>query len=269
MGEIERRDPATKGLDRLGTADLVALLVERHADVPAVVAAAASALAAAADTIVGRLQAGGRLTYAGSGTSGWLVAADAAEIPPTFGWSAERIAVIRARPAAEALGRPDEDSPERGAEAVERAGVGVADALVAVAASGATPFTFGAAAAARAAGAYTLAVVNVPDSRLEEACDHALVLRTGAEPILGSTRMRAGLAQKLALTVLSTAVMIGLGRTHDNLMVEVAPALAKLRERRLRMLVEATGLEPADAERLLDELGDDLKLAIARHAGEA
>ena len=239
----ERRRPGSAGLDELETRELVDLLAGAHSDVPQVVAAAAAETAAAVDLAVERLSAGGRLAYAGGGTPGLLAAADAAELPPTFGIPDERIAVARTGPAPGG-GRYDEDEPEHGAAAVAAIGLGPADVAVALASSGSTPFTLGAAEEARARGAAIVAVVNVPGAALAEGADVAVVLDTGPEPIMGSTRMRAGLAQRLWLSVFSTAVMVRLGLTHDDLMVNVAPALAKLRERRLTIAAEATGAIP-------------------------
>ncbi len=136
------------------------------------------------------------------------------------------------------------------------------DVAVAVASSGSTPFTIGAARAALAAGAFVIAVANVPDAELTRCADVAVVLDSAAEPIMGSTRMRAGLAQRMWLTVFSTAVMVRLGLTHDNLMVNVAPVLEKLRARRLTIACEATGRDPGDAAALLAAAGDDLRVAI-------
>lgn len=257
----ERRRPGSAGLDELGTRELVDLLADAHSDVPRVVAAAAAETAAAVELVVERLSAGGRLAYAGGGTSGLLAAADAAELPPTFGIPDERIAVARTGPAPGG-GRYDEDEPGDGAAAVAVIGLEEADVAVALASSGSTPFTLGAVDEARSRGAAIVAVVNVPGGPVAEGADVAVVLDTGPEPIMGSTRLRAGLAQRLWLSVFSTAVMVRLGLTHDDLMVNVAPALAKLRERRVTIAAEATGRDPAAAAELLEEAGDDLRAAI-------
>lgn len=262
MRTTERRRPGGAGLGELGTAELVAHLTGAQADVPDVVAAAAPETAAAVDLTVDRLSAGGRLAYAGGGTSGLLAASDAAEIPPTFGIPDERIAVARTNE------KWNEDVPEHGAAAVEAIGVGPADVAVAVASSGSTPFTLGAAEEARDRGAALVAVVNTTGSALAAMADVTVVLDTGAEPIMGSTRMRAGLAQRLWLTVFSTAVMVRLGLTHDDLMVNVAPALVKLRERRVTIAAEATGRDPAAAAALLEAAGDDLRAAIVMGLAE-
>jgi N-acetylmuramic acid 6-phosphate etherase len=262
MRETERRRADTLGIDLLETPVVVSRLTGALADVPAVVARAAPATAQAVDATRERLLTGGRLAYAGSGTPGWLVDADAAELAPTFGFPAERLIVIRGRSAAALGGAPDEDHPERGEEAVAAAGLAARDVLVSVAASGSTPFTCGAARRAAASGALTIAVANVPNSELASICDISVELGTGGEPITGSTRMRAGLAQRMWLTVFSTAVMVRLGLTHDNLMVNVAPVVDKLRERRTTILAEVTGQDRAQALHTLEAAGDDLRVAI-------
>jgi N-acetylmuramic acid 6-phosphate etherase len=256
MRETERRNPATVGLGRLDTAGVVDSLLAAHQDVPAIVARAAPETVAAVEGALERLRDGGRLVYVASGTPGWLADADAAELPPTFGF--DRLAVVRA-------GRDgEEDAPERGGERIAALELTPSDVVVAVAASGSPPFTLGAAERAARDGAFVIAVVNNPHAAI--AATVTVELRTGAEPIMGSTRMRAGLAQRLWLTVFSTALMVRLGRTHDNLMVNVAPTLAKLRERRIAILAEATGLDAASAAAALARAGDDLRAAIDAHS---
>lgn len=262
MFETERRRAQTIGIDTLSGAELVGCLLQAHADVPAVVAAAASETISAVEGAAGRLALGGRLVYAASGTSGMLVAADVAEIPSTFGFPRDRLTVIRAKSARESSGAPEEDSTRRGSEAVLEAGVTSDDVIVAMASSGSTPYTTGAVQAADKLGALTIGVVNVASGPLAEASAISVHLLTGAEPIMGSTRMRAGLSQKLWLNVFSTAVMVTLGMTFDNLMVNVAPYLVKLRTRRLAILREATGLEAGEAAELLEDSGVDLPSAI-------
>ena len=262
MLETEQRRQETIGIDTLSSTELVGGLLRAHGDIPAVVAAAVTETTSAVDAAAGRLALGGRLAYAASGTPGHLVTADAAEIPSTFGFPRDRLAVLCARSARESGTMPDEDSAERGREAVIEAGINSGDVVIAVASSGSTPFTTGAVREAHEQGAMTIGVVNVPGGPLAEAAAISVHLLTGAEPIMGSTRMRAGLAQKLWLTVFSTAVMVVLGLTFDNLMVNVAPSLAKLRARRLAILQEATGLGAPAAAELLDAAGDDLRSAM-------
>ena len=256
----------TVGLDLLATDSLVRRLEESLADVPRVVAAARCQTTAAVEATAARLELGGRLVYAGSGTPGWLLDADAAELTATFGFPSDRLAVVRAGAAAASPDSPDEDSAAQGETAVNSFALGPEDVLVAVASSGSTRFTLGAASTASTDGALTIGVVNVADAALASLCTIVVELRTGAEPLAGSTRMRAGLAQRLWLTVFSTAVMTRLGLTHDNLMVNVAPVLDKLRQRRQTILAEVTGCEHAEVVTLLEAAGDDLRVAIVMAA---
>ena len=263
LRETERRRDDTSGLDLRRPYALVQTLIAAHADIPAVVSAAAPATVEAVEGTVARMREGGRLVFAGSGTPGLLAEADAGELAPTFGFPAERLAVIRAGiEVAEPGVAPDEDCPGRGAAAVTELALSSGDVVVAVASSGSTPYTVGAARQAASAGAFVVAVTNVRESPLAATASVSVVMRTGAEPVMGSTRMRAGLSQRLWLTVFSTAVMVRLGLTYDNLMVNVAPALAKLRQRRLTILSEATGLGSAEVPDALDAAGDDLRTAI-------
>jgi N-acetylmuramic acid 6-phosphate etherase len=251
----ERRDPETVGIDVVPTVELVAMLIGRHLDVPVIVAQRAADIALAADDAAGRLEAGGRLAYAGSGTSGLLAEADALELPPTYGWPTEKLVVLKP-------GVGAEESAGDGRELAERLEFGQQDVVVGVSASGRTAFTVGAVEAARAGGALIIAITCNPDTRIAVLSDHPLEAVVGPEPIAGSTRMRAGLAQRLVLTVLSTAIMVRLGRTYDNLMVEVAPSLQKLRTRQEWIVAEACEVSAAEARRLLAAAGGNVKVAI-------
>jgi N-acetylmuramic acid 6-phosphate etherase len=263
MRETERRHQQTIAIDLLETGDVVQTLMGAHADVPHVVSATSAVTATAVDGAVRGLTAGGRLIFAGSGTPGALVESDASELSPTFGFPRERLAIVRARSSQEAgPDGPDEDDRARGARAVDALRPGGDDVVVAVASSGDTPFTLGAATAAAGAGAFVVGVCNVPRSDLAAIASVAVELGTGPEPLMGSTRMRAGLSQRMWLTVFSTAVMIRLGLTYDNMMVNVAPVLEKLRARRLTILAEATGFDERSAAAVLDRAGDDLRVAL-------
>ena len=262
MLPTERRHAGTVGLDELTTGALVDLLLEAHADVPSLVVDAGRPTAAAVEHCVNRLSAGGRLVYVASGTPGWLVDADVAELPPTFGVPPGQLVVIRAGSTRYDPQQPDEDDRQVGARRVTSARVSAADLAVAVAASGSTPFTVAAAGRARECGAAVVGVTAVADSPLAAVADIPVVLATGAEPIMGSTRMRAGLAQRLWLTVFSTAVRVRLGRTPDNLLIKVAPVLAKLRDRRVAIVAEATGRDRGAAVALLRDAGDDVRVAV-------
>lgn len=241
---------------------LQALLENQLAAVAALVPAL-PAIAASVGAAVPRLAAGGRLAYAGAGSSGRIAAQDGAELPPTFGWPRERLLLLIA------------GGPGALLEAVEGAedapGPPVAfhpeDVLVAVAASGATPFTRAALAAARQAGALTIALANSPGAPLLAEAEHPVLLPTGPEPVAGSTRLGAGTAQKAALNLFSTAVMLRLGHVHRGRMVDMAASNAKLRRRAVRMLAELADLDEAAAARALDAAGGSVKLGILVAAG--
>lgn len=255
MDPTELRDPLTVGIDLLPTAELITRLIARHVDVPQIVAQHAGALAGATDGAVERLRGGGRLVYTGSGTSARLAAADASELRPTYGWPDERLAVITP-------GTGLEDSREHGHQAGRQAGLQTGDVVLSVSASGRTAFTLGVTEAAWGRDALTIAMVCNRRTPIAALSNHEIELVVGPEPIAGSTRMRAGLAQKLALTVLSTGVMVRLGRTYDNLMVEVAPTLEKLRARQEGIITQACEIPPPEARRLLQESDGDLEVAI-------
>ena len=222
------------------------------------------ALAAAADDAAARLRAGrGRLIYAGAGTSGRLAALDAAELPPTFDWPHDRVALLIAGGTASLLRAAEgaEDDPDAARSGLAEITAGSADVLIALAASGGTPFSVTAVEAARAAGALTIAIANSPGAPLLAAAEHPILLDTGAEAIAGSTRMKAGTAQKAALTLLSTLIMIRLGRIHEGRMIEMRPTNAKLLSRARRMVAELTGCDPDAASATLDQAGGSTKLA--------
>jgi N-acetylmuramic acid 6-phosphate etherase len=260
----ERRDAALADLDLLPTAALVERIADEDARVAPAVRAAVPALAAAVDAIVGRLEAGGRLVYVGAGSSGRLALVDAAELGPTYGVGSDRVvAIIAGGPTAQAAAQEEaEDDEAAGGVDLSAAGVTAADAVIALSASGRTPYTLGAARAARDAGALLVAVVCADGGELERLADVAVVALVGPEVVAGSTRMKAGTAQKLVLNTLSTATMIRLGRTYGNLMVDVVASNAKLRARARRAVALATGASDADVDRALEAAGGEAKVAI-------
>lgn len=260
----EACDPEGSDLDLRTTEELVLLMSDPEATVPAAVAAAASSIAAAIDRIVLRLRGGGRLVYVGAGTSGRLATLDAAECETTFSTTPGQVVAVLAGGLLEAPAEQEaaEDDAEAGARAVATLGVGADDAVVGVSASGRTPYVLGALAAARAAGALTVAVVAVEGSELGAAVEHEIAVVVGPEILAGSTRLKTGTAQKLVLNMLSTISMIRLGKTFGNLMVDVRASNEKLRARVARVVREATGAEPDEVERALAESGGDAKTAI-------
>jgi N-acetylmuramic acid 6-phosphate etherase len=260
----EQRVPGGADLDLRSTADLVRTINDEDATVAGAVRAAAAELATAIDGIVERLRAGGRLVYVGAGSSGRLAAVDAAECPPTFGVDPQTVVAIVAGGADSltAAREEAEDDEEAGARDLGAAAVGAGDAVVLLSASGSTPYVLGAARAARSAGALTVGVVCALDSELGRLVEHEVAAVVGPEVIAGSTRMKAGTAQKLVLNTISTVAMVRIGKTYGNLMVDVVAANAKLRARARRTVALATGAGQAQVDAALAAAGDDPKVAI-------
>jgi N-acetylmuramic acid 6-phosphate etherase len=252
----EHRVAANADLDLRSTRGLVELMNDEDATVATAVRGATGALAYAIDGIVERLASGGRLVYVGAGTSGRLAALDAAECPSTFGVDPGLVvAVVEVDEAAE-------DDASAGEQAVVAAQVGARDAVVALSASGGTPFVLGAVAAARAAGALTVGVACVPDAELAAVVDRPVTVVVGPEVIAGSTRLKAGTAQKLVLNAISTVTMVRLGKTYGNLMVDVAARNAKLRARARRAVELATGASEREVTAALEAADGQAKVAI-------
>ena len=243
------------------TVELVEAMHEQDATVADAVGAVSAEIARAVDAIVQRLSGGGRLVYVGAGTSGGLAALDAAECVTTFSAAPGQVIALTAE------GEAGEDDYAAGAEAVHAAGVSRADAVVALSASGRTPYVVGALEAAGDAGALTVAVVCVGGSKLASRADQTIAVVVGPEFIAGSTRLKAGTAQKLVLNAISTISMIRLGKTFRNLMVDVAPGIEKLRARIQRIVRTATGAPAGDVEDALDAAGGEAKVAIVSLLG--
>jgi N-acetylmuramic acid 6-phosphate etherase len=266
-----RVDPVTEGrveehadLDLRPTQELVEILNDEDAKVAAAVRRAAVPLAAAIDAVVKRLERGGRLVYVGAGSSGRLAMTDAAECGPTFGVPPGRVlAIVAGGPGAAAVAQEAaEDDLEAGRRDLAAAGVGAVDAVVAISASGSTPYVIGAARAAAEAGALTVGVVCAPDSELGGIVEHEIAAVVGPEVIAGSTRLKAGTAQKLILNAISTVTMVRLGKTFGNLMVDVVASNAKLRSRARRIVQLAANASPDEAESALEAARGDVKVAI-------
>jgi N-acetylmuramic acid 6-phosphate etherase len=251
----EEVNARTAGLDEVPTVELLGLLGDEDALVPAAVAAVRPQLAALVDEAVRRVRAGGRVHYFGAGTSGRLAVLDAAELPPTFGVAPGE--VVRAHqaggPAAFADAVEDAEDDEGGRDAAE---VTAADLVIGVAASGRTPYVAGALRAARAVGAATALVTANPGTPLAGLADHLVAPDTGPEALTGSTRLKAGTAQKLVLNGFSTALMVRLGHTYRNFMIDMRESNAKLRGRSVGMLVQATGESEQRCAEALDRCAD-------------
>jgi len=238
--------------------------------VPAAVAAAGDELAVAIDAIVERLRGGGRLVYVGAGTSGRLAALDAEECESTFATEPGQVTAIVAGASLGSAAERDaaEDDGEAGADAVRGLGIARDDAVVGVSASGRTPFVVGAVEAAAAAGALTVCVVSVPDSVLARIAEHEVAVVVGPEIVAGSTRLKAGTAQKLVLNSISTLSMIRLGKTYGDLMVDVASTNEKLRTRARRAVSLATGADDDAVDAALAAAEGDGKVAIVSLLGD-
>lgn len=223
-------------------------------------------IAGAADRIAERLRAGGRWVYCGAGTSGRLGIVDAAELPPTFGIPEDRvIALIAGGPEAVFRSAEDaEDDAEGGARDLDGIQLAAEDAVLGIAASGTTPYVLGALRRAREIGAYTVALTCSPGTPICEVAEHSIAIHTGPEILAGSTRMKAGTAQKIALTMLSTAVMRRRGLIYAGEMVAMRATNTKLRARATRIVSELVGLETEEARALLEDSNWDLPVALIR-----
>ena len=264
----EQANPASEQLDQLDTASLVALFCRNDREPQQAVEDAREALATAVDAIAARLSRGGRLFYLGAGTSGRLGVLDAAECPPTFCSPPELVQGLLAGGAPALLRSSEglEDLADAGRADLEARGFGPADALVGIAAGGTTPYVLGALEHARAIGALAIAMACVPARQAPMPCDIDIRLLTGPELLTGSTRLKAGTATKMALNILSTGVMVRLGKVYGNRMVDVAVTNSKLEDRALRILSDLTGIDRELAAERLTAAGGSVKLALLMQA---
>src|SRR4051794_2994045 len=249
-------------IDRLPTAELVRLMNDDDAVVPVAVGEAQDAIAAAGDAIAVRLEAGGRLIYVGAGTAGRIGILDASECGPTFNTDRVVGVIAGGQVAVSTASESAEDNRDAGRMAVGALGIGPTDAVVGISASGRTPFVLGAVERAAEAGALTVGLACNTAAELSAAVDHPIEVLVGPEFIAGSTRLKAGTAQKLVLNMLSTLTMVRLGKTYGNLMVDVRVTNAKLRDRATRIVEQAAGTDHAQASAALAAAGDDAKVAV-------
>jgi N-acetylmuramic acid 6-phosphate etherase len=262
----ERLHPRADELELLSAEEIVRRLHEEDMAAVRAVRPALAEVASLARSVADALRAGGRLLYVGAGTSGRLGVLDASECPPTFGVSPSQVRAVLAggRRAMMRAVEGAEDDAEAGAEALRELGVDARDVVCGIAASARTPFVLGALAEARGRGARTaLVCCNRPGPRVR--VDHLLLAETGPELVAGSTRLKAGTATKLILNALTTTAFVLRGKVYRGRMVDLRPTNAKLRARAARMVVELTELPPAKAERLLEEAGGEVKVALAMH----
>jgi N-acetylmuramic acid 6-phosphate etherase len=249
--------------DQSTTAELVELINREDATVPRAVAGISAELAGAIDAVVVRLRGGGRLVYVGAGSSGAIAALDADECEATFSTEpGQVVALVAGAGLASEQREAAEDDGAAGRQAVEELGISARDSVVGVSASGRTPYVVEALRAAGAAGALTVAVVAVHDSELGRVAGHELAAVVGPEFVAGSTRLKAGTAQKLVLNTISTVAMIRLGKTYGDLMVDVRSSNEKLAARALRIVQSATGASEEEARAALAEADGSAKVAI-------
>jgi N-acetylmuramic acid 6-phosphate etherase len=260
----EQENPRTSNLSSLSSLEIVRVMNEEDALVAAAVGAVLPEISQAVDKIVARMRAGGRLFYIGTGTSGRLGVLDASECPPTFGVSPELVQAIVAG-GYEACYRAveaSEDDDAAGKKDLEGRGFTKHDALVGIAASGRTPYTIGAVAWARERGAFTAAITCAPGSPITSAAEIAIAPVVGPEVVAGSTRLKAGTAQKMVLNMLSTATLVQLGYVTGNRMTNVQTRNTKLRARALRILMAEAGIDERAATTFLDKTDGSLPLAL-------
>jgi N-acetylmuramic acid 6-phosphate etherase len=262
--ETERRNRDSHGLDRKSTLDILRVLNREDASVAFAVRRELPNIARAVDAILKAFRAGGKLFYIGAGTSGRLAVLDAVECPPTFGTPPKMVQAIIAG-GARALRHASEDAEDsamNGARDISRAGLSRLDVVVGLSASGTTPYVLGALERARRRGAFTVGLTANPRSPLARRARIAIAPDTGPEAIRGSTRLKAGTAQKMVLNLLSTSAMVGLGRVYENWMLYVAMTNQKLRRRGRQILEEAAGLDASAAEHALRQAGHNLPIAF-------
>jgi N-acetylmuramic acid 6-phosphate etherase len=260
----EHIDPRFVDLDSWPTGDMIEAMYDGQLAACAAVRPALPAIIAAVDDAASALQRGGRLVYVGAGTSGRIAVQDGAELRPTYDWPNDRIVFVMAGGMQAVLQSAEgaEDDEAKGAAAIADAKVNEHDVVIAVAASGTTPFTVGALRCARASAALCIAVANNPGAPLFEPAHHRILIETGTEVLAGSTRMQAGTAQKIVLNLFSTAVMVKLGRVYRGLMVSMRASNAKLLRRAEIIVSQIVGCTENDAAKLVERADGDVKVAI-------
>lgn len=260
----EQISPRYVELDSWSTAEMIAAMYEGQLAAAAAVRGALGAIGAAVEEAVPALQRGGRIVYAGAGTSGRIGVQDGSELPPTYDWPTDRLvfAVAGGLDALVRSAEQAEDNEAAGARVMEEAKINASDVVIGIAASGTTPFTVGVLRAANAANAVTIAIASNPGAPLFESARHRILVDTGSEVIAGSTRMNAGTAQKIVLNLFSTTVMIKMGRIYRGLMVDMRARNAKLRRRAVAIVSEIIRCDAGDATRYLDQAEGDVKTAV-------
>ncbi len=268
LPQTEGRNPRTTSLDRMPVDELVAVLALEQREAVAAVVAVGGVIAQAVDEIAMRLASGGKMHYVGAGSSGRIAFLDASEMPPTFGTDPALVCahIAGGRDALTHAIEGAEDDGDAG-EREMHGHVQTGDAVIGLSASGGAAFVIRALLAARETGAWTLGVTNNSPTELGAAADLTIVLDTGPEPVAGSTRLKAGTAQKVLLNTLSTATMVRLDKVYDNLMVDVVASNSKLRKRALRLVMQLVATDEATAAQLLESAGGRVKVAVVMGQG--
>ena len=262
--DTEKRNINTMNLDELSTVEIIAKINQEDKKIADCVEPAIAEIGKATDFAVGSIKSGGRLIYMGAGTSGRLGILDASECPPTYGVPFDMVIGIIAggdraiRKAVEGA----EDSKELAVKDLKKIGFNEKDTLVGLAASGRTPYVIGGLEYARSIGAKTAAISCVQGAKISDMADAKIEVIVGAEAVTGSTRMKAGTAQKMVLNMISTTALVNIGKVYQNLMVDVATTNEKLKVRALNIVSEATGIEKESSKKLLEDSGYDVKVAI-------
>jgi len=260
----ESVNPKTKHIDECTTHEILTLINQEDQIVTEAVSKELDSIAQAVDLIYGNLRKGGHMLYVGAGTSGRLGVLDASECPPTYGTEPLLVQghIAGGDEALRHAIEGCEDDEEAGARLMDEAHVTGNDVVIGITASGAAPYVIGAIKRAKALNAATIAVVNNNDSKLSEICDICIALIVGPEVITGSTRMKSGTAQKLVLNMLTTSVMIKLGKVYNNLMVDLKASNKKLYERAIRIVCQVTGVTVEEAKEALEQADMRVKVAI-------
>lgn len=260
----EGADPRFADIDRMSARELAQVMNTADAEVPAAIAGELDTIAAAVDAVVARMAAGGRLRYVGAGTAGRMAVVDASECPPTYSTPPELIQAVLAGGGAAMTNSVEgaEDDVEAGGAAMAAHDIGPDDVVVGVTASGRTPFVIGALVEAGKRGALTVGLSCNADAELSRVVEHGIEVVVGNEVVAGSTRLKAGTAQKLVLNMISTITMVRLGHTHGNYMVDMRVLNEKLAARAARMVAEITGADLAAARASLSRAGNHIKTAV-------
>ena len=262
--KTEMRNPDSMNMDKMGTADMARLVIRANYDAVRAVEDAADAIAKAVDAIADAFENGGRLFYVGAGTSGRLGVLDAAECPPTFGVPYEQVQGIIAggRERVFRAGENEEDKYEGGVQAIRESGVGALDVVVGISAAGGASYVIGAMEEAKARGAVTVGLSSNPDTAVLRAADIPIFTDTGAEVLTGSTRLKAGTAQKIVLNTLTTCAMAKTGKVYENMMINLSPSNQKLRLRVIRITKEILGCTEEEAIERLEQNGWNIRRAV-------